>query len=610
MRLLPAILANLVLAVAALGWGTVLRSLIPKSFSQLDRFVLILLGGLGILGTILFCVGQIWFSRSAIVLVLFGGILLGGRPLVRAIPKYRAALAKVRIPFLPAGIVFLVMLVTAIGGLALPIGDTNDDAIAYHYLGPKVWLREQVIRPVPEEIQTYFPVVVETQYAALMSLGGQRAPGFFAVMGLGCLLIATAALATRLELDPAGAWWAAALVATMPAVYRGAFGGFVDALFASFILAAARVAFDAERLGDFALFGIFGGISMGTKYQGIIAWGLLVVCLFLRSIWTNRWKSMSPLKWLGISCVVAILMSSPFYVRNWILSGSPVYPAPPALLRVFTRSIPQLAVMQEVVKTLREQGRGMGEGMMNFLLLPFHLTYYTANFRGAGGIGIAPLALGPFGVVARRHDPFALGLLLFAVLQLVAWFVTAQLSRYVIHIYVIAAIFGVLGWQYATDIAARNGRALSAAVIAISVLYGVWMILPARMGDLHAAVSSSYERTRWRMETPEAASFEYINGEPSVKKVLILEPGVAAYFLDKPYVSAFGRWGEQPLGATNVQEVLAQLPRLHVTHILDLVGNGGRFALPDHPRGFTLVFEHGYQRIYRADGEIDARPSP
>jgi len=56
--------------------------------------------------------------------------------------------------------------------------------------------------------------------------------------------------------------------------------------------------------------------------------------------------------------------------------------------------------------------------------------------------------------------------------------------------------------------------------------------------------------------------------------------------------------------------VLAQLPRLHVTHILDLVGNGSRFALPDHPRGFTLVFEHGYQRIYRVDGEIDARSSP
>ena len=36
---------------------------------------------------------------------------------------------------------------------------------------------------------TYFPVVIETQYAALMSIGGQRAPGFFAVTGLASLLL-------------------------------------------------------------------------------------------------------------------------------------------------------------------------------------------------------------------------------------------------------------------------------------------------------------------------------------------------------------------------------------------------------------------------------------
>ena len=263
--------------------------------------------------------------------------------------------------------------------------------------------------------------------------------------------------------------------------------------------------------------------------------------------------------------------------------------------------------MQEVVKTLHEQSVGMGGGFLSFLLLPFHLTYHTANFRGAGGIGLVPLALAPFGLIAQRSDRFALGLSLFAVLQLVAWFATAQLSRYIIHTYVIAAIFGVLGWRYVAEIARRNGRVLSGAVVAISVLYGLWTILSSRKGDLHAAVSSSYEATRWQMETPHAASFDFINQEASVKKVLILEAGVAAYFLDKPYVSPFGRWGEQTLGAANVQQVLAQLPRLHATHILDLVGNNGKFALPEHPSGLTLVFEHPGQRIYRIEDDMAGR---
>ena len=191
---------------------------------------------------------------------------------------------------------------TAVGGLALPTGDMNDDAIAYHYLGPRVWLREGVIRPVPDEIQTSFPVVVETQYAALMSLGGLRAPEFFAVIALLCLLLMTGSLAIRLGLDSTGAWWAAALVATMPAVYRGAYGGFLDALLASFVLAAARMAYDAERPGHFALFGIFCGIAMGTKYQGIVAWGLLVASSFLVSLLGLSPKSRIRPKMVG-SCM-------------------------------------------------------------------------------------------------------------------------------------------------------------------------------------------------------------------------------------------------------------------------------------------------------------------
>jgi len=603
MRLLPAIFANVFLFVAAIGFGNLFRSLIPRSFSWLDRVVLLLLGGLGLLGTILFCLGQVWFSRAAILAVLLVGVFLSVRPLGVAIRECRPTLAKIRVPALPAAAVIAVLILTAVGGLALLTGDMNNDTIAYHYLGPKVWLRESVIRPVPDEVLTYFPVVVETQYAALMSMGGQRAPGFFAVIGLGSLLLMTGSLAIRLGLDSTGAWWAAALVASMPAVYRGAFGGFVDALFAAFVLAGARLAFDAEELRHFALFGIFCGFSMSTKYTGIVASGLLVLCLFVVSVWAYRRKSASVLKWLAASCAVAAVAASPFYLRNWILYGCPIYPPPPVLLKFFSVKYMRPAEMQELLRNVLETGRGMGGGTANFLLLPFHLTYHAANFRGGGGLGLALLALGPLGIVARRRDPFVKGLLLFVVLQVGAWFVTAQVARYIIHIYVIGAIFSVLGWNYAVEIASRNGRTLAQAVIAISIFYGLWIIVLDRVEDVHAVVSSSFEAMRWDRETPAAASYDYINEEPSVKKILILNRGISAYFIDKPYIKPFGRWGEQTLGATNVPQVLSQLPRLHATHVLDVIEDNGSFALPDNPPGFTLVFARTNQRIYRIDEE-------
>jgi hypothetical protein len=477
----------------------------------------------------------------------------------------------------------------------------NNDSIAYHYYGPKVWLREGVIRAVPDEVLTYFPAAVETQYAALMSLGGERAPGFFAVISLAAILLSAASLSIRLGLDKRGAWWTAALLAAMPAVYAGIHGGFLDALFAGFVLAAARMAFDAEQPAHYALFGIFCGISMGTKYTGIVAWTLLIFCSLVISVWACG-RQGTILKSLGISCATAIAIASPFYLRNWILYGCPIYPPPPVLLHFFSVRNMTPAVMQELVKNVRETGLGMGGQLTDFLLLPFKLTYHTANFRGAGGIGLVPWALGPFGIMVRRRDAFAKGLLLFAALQLAAWFVTAQVSRYLIPVYVIGAIFGVLGWQYAARSVSRNAGVLSAVVVAISVLYGMFMIIPDRIDDLHATLSSSFEASRRLIETPREESFEYINREPSVRKVLILDRGIAAYFIDKPFIKPFGRWGEKALpGGADVPKVMSQLPSLQVTHILDTISEDGSFYLGEHPPGLTLVFEHGDQRIYRVD---------
>jgi hypothetical protein len=205
-------------------------------------------------------------------------------------------------------------------------------------------------------------------------------------------------------------------------------------------------------------------------------------------------------------------------------------------------------------------------------------------------------------MVARRRDAFAKGLLLFAALQLAAWFATAQVSRYLIPVYVIGAIFGVLGWQYAARRVSRNARVLSAIVVAISILYGLFMIIPDQVNDVHATLSSSFEANRRLIETPREESFEFINGEPSVRKVLILDRGIAAYFIDKPSIKPFGRWGEQTLaGGTDVPKVMSQLPNLHVTHIFDVISGDGSFYLGEHPSGLTLVFEHGDQRIYRVD---------
>jgi hypothetical protein len=602
MRVLPAIFANFVLTVSALGFGTLLRSLFPKSFSTLDRVALTLLGGIGILGTVLFCVGQAWLTRPSIILVLVIGILLSAPDIMIAVRESRFRFATTSLPILPVVVVAIVFSVTAIGGLAEPVGDMNNDAIAYHYLAPKVWIRDALIRPVPDEVQTAFPVIVESHYAALMSLGGQRAPQFFAVISLISLLLIGASLGVRLGLDPSGAWWIAALVATMPAVYRGIYGGFIDAMMAAFVLAAARVGFDAEDLRHYALFGIFCGICMGTKYTGLIAWILLVICSFPILDSSRRATSRIAFKYVVYSCVIAVAVASPFYLRNWIFYGCPIYPPPPALLRFFSVRGAPPAVFLELQRAMLAATGGTGSSLRDFLLLPFNLTYHTANFRGAGGIGLSALALAPFGIVAHWRNPFAKRLLLFTFFQVIAWFVTAQVARYMLQTYAIGAIFGILGWGYVCRMGTKYARVVSVSVIAISILYGLFMIVPERLDDMHAALSSSFEAKRNYQETPREATFQFINNDPSVAKILILDRGIAAYYIDKPYIKPFGRWGEQTIrGGTDVVSVMAQLPSFRVTHILDSVSDSGSFYLGENPPNLKLVFQTNNERVYRIE---------
>ncbi len=465
MKSLPAILANLALLVSAAGYGSLVPKLLPASFRQLDRLAVVLLAGIGVVGTLLFCVGQFWFSRWAIILVLVPGVILGLRNLWWEIGQLGGISLEKSQTIVPAIIVSAVLLMTAIAGLAEPTGDIRMDAIAYHLLGPKVWVRDGLIHPVLDECMTAFPAVVETQFAALMSLGGQRAPQFFAVVALVSMLLVTASLALRLGLDSSGTGWVLALIITMPVLYRGAYGGFVDVVYSGLVLAAVRIGFDAERRNHYLLFGLFCGLAMGTKYFGLMAWFILVLCIYYLAFLHGRSVQKTVLQNLGIASVAALIVASPWYLRNWIQLGSPIYPPTPQLAHLFSTRYLTAQAVQNFNDFFAKVQNGMGRGPISFLLLPFHLTFHPANFiNGPGGIGLAPLALAPFGFIACRRSPFAQGLGLFVVLQTFAWFVTGQDPRYIIHVFVIAAALAVIGWKYVRQEAPKFGPVLSALV--------------------------------------------------------------------------------------------------------------------------------------------------
>lgn len=592
---LKAIAANLVVIISAFGFGTLLLRLLPDSFSRLTRSLCALIGGFGILGLLLFVVGYVSFMRWTIAVVLVAGVALAIRSRLHPFG------VSVRPGIIPAGIVAFVLTITALSGLLEPVGDWNIDTVAYHLVGPKVWLRDGMVRPIPDNMNTSYPSTVEMVFASLYAFGGDRAPGLSATWTLAFFLAIAAAVGRRCGLDINGACWVAALIVTMPAVYHGSVGAFVDGIYAAFILAAIRVGLDATERKHFVAFGIFFGLAMATKYPALLALPALVFCVAWRGENGKTLRQMIPTASLTVA--VACIVASPIYLKNWIFLGSPLYPPPAWVTKLLHVKYFSAEASRAFYQFNIERGKGHGRGILHLFTLPFNLTYHTADFSGAGGIGLAPLAFAPFGVLASWRDKFARRLALIAFLLLLLWFLTMQESRYLIHFYALNAVFAVLGWRYVLSVTGNRGRMLCATVVAISLGYGLFMIVKPQLAGLPAIFSARRAEQRRETHIPFVQSFDYLNHDPQFTKLLILDRSVPAYFSDKDYVKPFGQWGEQVFpDAATPAEILVRLNELHVSHVLDVQSTVSGFVVPTNYPGMVLEFERPGQRVYKVVG--------
>ena len=591
------------LGIAALGAGYFFFQWLPAGFRTWERWAFAFGGGWGLLSLVLYLIGQIDFSRRMIFVLVFLFALIGAGLLWKGFRsgEFRAVRVNL-IRSLPAVFVLLIILMTAISGLAPVTGDWSSDTVAYHLLGPKVWLRAELIRPVLDNCHTAFPQTAETLFGALYALGGASGPCLVDFLTLGFLLFVAASLAMRCGLDSTGVWWVAAIVATMPAVFSGAHLAFVDGLYAAFFLAAVRVGLDAERFSEWAIFGAFCGFTIATKYTGLLAIPILFVCVLLFRVAQDRQRSRGVIAGCGWAAAVAAILAAPYYIRNWVLLGCPIYPPPPGLVHFCSAKYLSREAIQNFHRYILARGAGLGEGPLSFLLLPFNLTYHTANFHGAGGIGLVPLGLAPIGLWSFRKDIAVRYLALLSFLLTAAWFVTQQESRFLIHVYVMAAILGVSGWRKSRLTGGTLAKVVAGSLVAASLLYGTFMILNSQRNAVHAAVSPSYAETIREKQIPFVKSFEYLNGEPTVAKVLILDRSVPPFYLEKAYVKPVGQWGELTVpGIADASQALAVAKELGITHVLDVCSELSTFQVKADDARLKLVFESTNQRIYQVE---------
>jgi hypothetical protein len=199
------------------------------------------------------------------------------------------------------------------------------DSLSYHLFFAARWLQDQrlsiIQTPFSDVAQAYAPGNGELFFLWLMlpfhgDLLARIGQLPFCLLG-GVTLYA---LARRLGAKPEHAIYAPAFYLLSRPIVEQAVGADVDLVCAATFLTSIYlgiIAVDTDERRDWVLWGISLGLYWGSKYVSLVYTPVLLLLPLIRG---PRPKALWALP--GI-----LLFAMPWYLRNWMIAGSPIYPA-------------------------------------------------------------------------------------------------------------------------------------------------------------------------------------------------------------------------------------------------------------------------------------------
>lgn len=293
------------------------------------------------------------------------------------------------------------LLMGLIAALAEP---TGKDALVYRLAVPKAYLAAGGIVDVTTNVYSFLAFGAEMNGVWAMLLGSfvnpnvaESAFGAVAFAYLPVLLLATYGLARDWQLRREWAFIAAFLVATIPSFYQVAANGYVDHSLALYIILAVHAAgkwWATEQRANLICLAFALGSALAIKFIALFAFfPLFVIVLFkARAAQKMNAQAANALLLNGLGAIVlAGLLASPWYIRTWVRTGSPVYPF---YAHLWNGSSPNWdADRSRLFQMWVARYGGEQKNIVDYLAAPLKLSFqaqpeFPANYDGVIGIAI------------------------------------------------------------------------------------------------------------------------------------------------------------------------------------------------------------------------------
>jgi len=517
-------LAHVALAgLTALSWlglgSLVLMPLEPTGDRLLEAINRI---GAGVLAFALLTFGAGWLGllHAAAYLPVFclsalaGGIaafrLLRGVPLPRFSrwPWWQLALAAL------LGVYLLIDVVAT----CAPI--SSADALYHHAAAPELFEQRHRLVELPWSWNSYQPYTVEMLvldgFLLWDSVQGAFAPLLLAFAALATVVGAAERLAGR-----GVALLAGAIVFAQPFMVWMATSTFVEPGLA-FLLALAgwNLVRYAQRgqIGSLVLAGAFAGGAAGVKYPGAAAAFLLAVAGAVL-----LWRRLTLARALAFA-LPALAIALPWYVKNAILTGNPVYPF------VFGGANPEAT--EAAFESFESYGHG--QSALDLLLLPARMLADAEAFDRGEFISPLFLLFAPLAFLYRPARRPAAVVWILGIAFTLSWFFGSQHSRFLVPLMPAFAVLAALGIVALT----RRGRlgriiAVGATVGALVTGFGVSVVYAAQFVPVVIGTQSEREFLTQKSSYYEGIDWLNANLPPDARVVI---DHVFALHVDRPTV--------------------------------------------------------------------------
>lgn len=487
---------------------------------------------------------------------------------------------------------------------------TAKDTLLYHFSVPKAFVAHGGLHFIEGHIASYLALGTEMHVVWALLLGGVIGPraaeasaGATVFIFFPLLLAAVYGWAGELNLPRRWRLIAVLIVATVPTAYHVAASAYIDlslALYVTLAIYALGRWWKSQSIAWLLCVGLFLGAALSVKLTTlfVIAAFALMVLLRARQAKDDDSQNLGRILGFGLAgLVLAGVIASPWYLRTWAETGSPIFPF---YMSVWEGEAPGWDVERSnLFQGMNSQYGGAAKKPVDYLLAPWNLSVaaqpeLAEYFDGVIGVGFLfglPLlawALWKFDLPPELKIGVAVAGIMF-----MFWLFSSQQLRYLLPILPVLAL-GIVA--AAAVMAERVGGlrsvvqlSLVASAIAAILVSAAWFLQKAPLRVVMGGESRDEYLSRNLDYYPYYAEL-HAQAEPG-SKVWLINMRRDTYNLDRPYFSdyLFEDWTLRKLlwESRSVQELKAKTKAMGIDYVLtrhDFLFDYQRSTLVDDSR--------------------------